>query len=860
MKIQTKLHTILLLIGPSNCGKSTLAKTLLKSDYGNKITLLSSDENRRKLLGENLHKHNVSMMHVSEQAFNMLFSDLRNFTSYPVNREIVIVDTTGLNEEFREKVIEVAKENHYNIEAIIFDYKNQQDYYKFMSEKDNKIVISKHVKKLKREVLPRTSLKEFNKIHKIKSPDEIIEFEIVNNNDIMEHNLLYAVEYEIVGDIHNNLSALKELILKDQRFIIEDNLIKYQNERILKIWILNGDWIDKGTEGNDLIEFIYANLEWFYLIKGNHENFVYKYLKGKITDLPPQDVIDKYFTSIKDLQGNESIMNKFFELVEQSKDFYIHKNFIVTHAPCKRKYLGKLDPQSLRMMRSFTLPKKEDFISFNDYELDLENKLSFLKDEASSNQPVHIFGHVPFQNRLIYRNKIGIDTGAGDNHILTSIIINGFQIKPFIKQIVIEGNKELPTIFKRKESIQLIDPIILNNVKTFASKKINYISGTMSPADKDIDNNILESVGNGLNYYKEKGITDVVLQPKYMGSRCQIYLFEDINKCYAVSRNGYKVNHVDLTPIYEKMIPNFFTSNSYLNSDKNEAKKELFIFDGELMPWYTLGKGLIVKQYDVIKEALHMETQFLQDNKFYPKMDSIANSIEFATFKMDCLQTKLSKKELIEKYTHFKYETYINLINMEKQLETSNERDTYLSIFNKQIELYGQNTEMEYKPFSLLKIVYEDGSEDINPYITAYSDFMRVSNDTCKLIYFDEEKYYERSLNFFNKMVTEKFMEGIVIKPNRMIDGIAPYIKVRNPNYLTLIYGHDYLHPSKYDKLIKQKNINRKLRTSIKEYNLANKLLAIPYKDICIDNNDYLNLIIDLTEEIQKEKELDPRL
>ena len=41
-----------------------------------------------------------------------------------------------------------------------------------------------------------------------------------------------------------------------------------------------------------------------------------------------------------------------------------------------------------------------------------------------------------------------------------------------------------------------------------------------------------------------------------------------------------------------------------------------------------------------------------------------------------------------------------------------------------------------------------------------------------------------------------------------MKDGIVPYMKVRNPSYLAIIYGYDYRFPHKYTKLMKQKNIS----------------------------------------------------
>lgn len=67
----------------------------------------------------------------------------------------------------------------------------------------------------------------------------------------------------------------------------------------------------------------------------------------------------------------------------------------------------------------------------------------------------------------------------------------------------------------------------------------------------------------------------------------------------------------------------------------------------------------------------------------------------------------------------------------------------------------------------------------------------------------------------------------------------APYMKVRNPDYLTIIYGYDYRFPHKYKKLLKQKSIGQKLKTSITEYALGQEMLSFPWDSIGIENKEY---------------------
>ena len=78
------------------------------------------------------------------------------------------MDTTGLAEDFRAKVRDIAEENNYNIEVLLFDYRNREDYY--ASERSKKL-ITNHINRLKKDVLGSLSKEGYSKIHKIRAKD-----------------------------------------------------------------------------------------------------------------------------------------------------------------------------------------------------------------------------------------------------------------------------------------------------------------------------------------------------------------------------------------------------------------------------------------------------------------------------------------------------------------------------------------------------------------------------------------------------------------------------------------------------------------------------------------------------------------
>lgn len=878
---ETKVHTVYVLIGPSGCGKSTFSKDVLipqlrmnDSLYSDKpisegkylnVQYLSSDEIRQDLLGKKYNKHEDEMMYASELAFKLLYQKLEGVTSYPINAEFVIVDTTGLSKKFRDKIISISKNNNYNVEAIIFDYKNKDEYLDHLDESYEKRVVFNHIKRLRQETFKELNRKDYSKIHKIKSKESFnnILFKAKNIGEYVSHYLDEEFEYIIVGDIHGCFSEFQNLLIKKKFDIIDGMLVDTIENAKRKILLL-GDYVDKGSQVKEIVEFIYDNKKWFDILYANHENFIYKWLKGKIKkDSVPKEVVDAWFDSVQVFEDNEILKNKFYELVEGSKHFYKHKNFIVTHAPCKRKYLGKLDRYSLKKQMNIRTLRRGECSSDEDYLNKIEESFSFLKEEAVVNHPYHIFGHFAMKDVLRLKNKLGIDTACYNGGRLTSVtIVNRYQ-KFFDSVPSLQSTKEKTiNIFERKlineSAIYNLTGREKSRIENSIKNKVNFISGTMCPADKDEENNNLESLEKALSYYKSKGVKEVILQTKYMGSYCDVYLFKNTDKCYATSRQGYLVRtEEDLgDAVYKPLLEKHL-------DEMNRDNIKLMILGGELMPWYALGRGLIENQFNVVKSGLETELSFLKENKFENQFAKLEESIEKTGFKKDL--DIMRKQDVVEKYTHPVYSTFKYFGEFIKNNITIEEQNKLLKVYKEQLEMYGAEGSLHYKPFTKHKYVYEDGSEKTFFDYKTEDVYSSVSDDDYLVIDLTGDILNEPLLKahfFFNHQIINQKKEGIVVKPNDrvFIPGVAPFIKVRNEEYLTIIYGYDYKSKNKYKKLMAQKRITRKLRSSIQEFELGKKLLEIPYADINEDNKDYERILTSMIAEEKFEKELDPRL
>jgi predicted kinase len=873
MEYKIKTHTVILMVGPSGCGKSTFSKrikTLVKDSCAlpwrdqTNVQYLSSDDMRRDLLGSfdyGYEKHTPQMMQVSEQAFDLLYKKLELVTSYPVNAEIAIVDTTGLNAQFRDRIIKIARAANYHISCVVFDYKNRDDYYKYLEGTHDLTVVSAQLSRFHRETLGQLRKRDFDNIFYVKKKDfDDIDIEIEDALEYQSRHLPSHLEYPVIGDIHGCYDELLKL-LDQLKFTVVDG--KITDKPSAKVPIICGDFIDgPNPEGIErVINFLYENRDQFKFVTGNHENFVYSFMKGKLDakSLPPSEVIDTHFPTTHLLTAKPELAEKFYVLRELSKDFYVGYNFIVTHSPCPDSALGKMHPAALKQQRNFRYPHRQEGESLAEYSHRFEDALSFLKEAAAHNKPYHIFGHCRMQNVARVKNKIGIDTGVCQGNRLTSASVVGSKV--FFQSIQSEmpKNEELPEVFTKKDAATEILPDVnleeldskeISRIHWAAKNKVNYISGTMSPSDKDLENEKLESVAKALEYFRSKDVESVCLQPKYMGSRAELFLnCKDLSQSYTTTRRGYIIDRVDLKAAYEKV-------HAKVGAWAQENDFEWVLLDCELMPWFALGKNLIETQYMPCQHGIESEISLLEECDFEEQLQKLFAEYDEVGYAK--LSSQLSKEKLRQQLTSHKCATYEAIRGF--QWIPLSKQDEYFATYKRQLELFAQPAEIEFKPFALLKGIRSDGTEKLFFDMPNSEQFSLVSDDVCLVVNLKYDEDCIKAEEFFNDVVGRE-LEGVVIKPEQpYIKGVAPYMKVRNPHYLAIIYSYDYTFEPKYQKLLRQKKITRKLATSIDEFEYGKRMLEIPRSEISKDNKAYVSLVAKMILEEKKEERFDPRL
>lgn len=388
---------------------------------------------------------------------------------------------------------------------------------------------------------------------------------------------------------------------------------------------------------------------------------------------------------------------------------------------------------------------------------------------------------------------------------------------------------------------------IKNRIDWFCEHKVNAFSPTISPAPKSLERNEIESIDQAIRFFCKHGVQEIVVQKKYMGSYCDIYLHKNLEDTYFVSRNGHKIDHIDLDAAKNAC--------KELHNRINWTNLSMLIIQSELMPWSALGKGLIENEFGGYLNVHQNHCDHLTDSDLYTKIALVKKSEVYQTYIED--KAKLSPKEMRTKYPVHIIRQYESLSEF-KVLDLDIYKQS-IDIYKKQINHFGSQGDIYFKPFNILKKVFDDGTEEI---VNDNLSYKEVNTDEFLQLPIATDDEMRASIDKVYKWFSsleQNMEEGIVIKPRQaFIPGMPPAFKVRNNQYLTMIYGV-YFHEN-YDYYIQKRNIRHKLDCSINDWALNHELLKVKYSEIDKENYYLKNLVFDRIMGEKAESTLDSRL
>ncbi|MDM5333780.1 polynucleotide kinase-phosphatase [Ureibacillus composti] len=829
MNIVLPLAGIVLLVGPSNSGKSTFLKHLVDQGKLLPSEIVSSDE-CRVLVGDtefiDWHRRNKveadalydQYQTISAEAFSLMDSLIE--TRCRLNK-LTCIDATHLYPDDRKKYINIAKKHHVPIVSIVLDIDQSE-----LLERDKTRENPRGNKRIKQQVQQFKKEKRF-----IKKEGYLATYFISETKDIevirrTNHPLELDVSngIDIIGDIHGCFDEMIQLL---EKLGYEKNAEQYYVHSMGRKFLSLGDIMSRGPKSLQTMEFFMRHIKegLAYMIDSNHGWKIARWLDGKKVTLSHGDeLVEEEFIQYEAQHGKEATEHFKQELkqllLKAPSHYVLTKNdvptLVCTHAGIKDEFIGK---------ESHDI---SDFCRYGDSDGLDETGRPVRKDWTIHHKTSStiVWGHDPKPKPLVINNTINIDQGVVFGGELTAFRYPEKEFVSVQAEKDYSDGKHNPLVeFKKKRlnppniakyingykvltdalgEIHIPKEYALASIDTVSHytvpiEELVYIPPTMSPtpAPSSLED-YLEHPKEAIQYYRSMGIERMVAEKKHMGSRGILLLFKD-------EEAGHKyVGRKTLGVIYTRTGRRFFdeeTEGEILSRMINGLKAsdyftkyetEFVLIDAEIMPWNLKAKELISSQYAHVAENAILDRTLLKN-----KLESIG-----------------------DKHA-----------DLEKWLEEYDEKLTNAYVFKEVFQKYcweiNEINQIQIAPFHILAHSNETFFHKPHTWhMEMNKEFARMETLFVETEYMviDDEASEEEVIHWW-ETITSDGHEGIVIKPETFISTskgklVQPAIKVRGRKYLHIIYGMDYLDPENLKRL-KQRNIGKKQKLALKEFSLG---------------------------------------
>ena len=143
-------------------------------------------------------------------------------------------------------------------------------------------------------------------------------------------------QIHIIGDIHGCYEPLKEYILKVSNVEAQEDVNCYNLKQFMNsedAYIFVGDYIDRGIQNKEVLEFIYEICENknVLLLEGNHEKWLWYYANNLDEQIKSKEFIQNTIPQIKDIEPSK-LRYIYRKLGQMAYITYNNQNYFINHA------------------------------------------------------------------------------------------------------------------------------------------------------------------------------------------------------------------------------------------------------------------------------------------------------------------------------------------------------------------------------------------------------------------------------------------------------------------------------------------------------------------------------------------------
>lgn len=804
---------LVLLVGPSSSGKSTFAK---KHFLGTEV--ISSDYCRA------LVSDNENDLDATSDAFDVL-----NFLAAKRLKrgKLTVVDALNLRKEDRAKLVQLAKDNYALAAAIVLDtpIRKLHERHELRTDRNfGRQVIEKQydnyrrtLKSIKREGFGYTYVVD---------PDEALQ---IVRQPLWNNRKSETGPFDIIGDVHGCFDELQELLHNLGYRVAQTANGNYEVQAApgRKVIFL-GDLTERGPKSPEVLRLVMDMVQagQALCIRGNHDDKLLRYLQGKNVNL--DHGLDKTVQQLK--ATSDSFKEEVKAFLDSLIAHYVldEGKLVVAHAGLPEEMHGR----AASAVRAFCLYGETTG------EVD-EFGLPVRHDWAKNyrGKATVVYGHTPVPGIDWFNNTLNVDTGCVFGGRLTALryperetvsveskAVYSEPVRPIIsdqedmKPAQQEHDDMLDISLVRDKYI--VDTgigkrVIIREENAVAAlevmsrfavdpKWLLYLPPTMSPPETSALPNYLEHPLEVFSYFRKNGVRNLICEEKHMGSRAIAVVCKD--REVAVKRFG--MQHPAPGIIYTRTGRRFFhelaTETAFLDVLHRALTAADFwerfgtdwvCLDGELLPWSSKAKDLIVNQYAAVgasaSNGLSRAGEVLQQAK--------SRGLEVGELLEDVAQ----RAQAIGKYIAF----YHNYTRETEGIEG-----------------------LSFAPFHILATegqVHTDQAhtwhmEQISEICRQDERYLLMTG--LRFVDLEDADSIRAAVDWWTEM-TAAGGEGMVVKPLDFIPThkdrlIQPAMKCRGSEYLRIIYGPEYDLDGNLERL-KQRNVKAKRELALQEFALG---------------------------------------